>query len=83
MFGAQRSIAFRMRAKREPDPRLTCTWLIPAMWYSTGSSAVMILTSGRFSSLSARVERRRLARSRRPRDEDDPFGRLMMRRNQR
>ena len=53
MFGAARSIAFRMRANVSPIRGLTWTWLMPLTWYSTGSSAVMILTSDRLSSESA------------------------------
>ena len=53
MFGAWRSIARRMRLKSSPMLCRTWHWLIPARLYSTGSSAVMILTSGRFSSRSA------------------------------
>ena len=33
-------------AKVRPMPSLTCSWLTPLRLYSTGSSAVMMLTSG-------------------------------------
>ena len=49
-----RAAQHRLQDAREvdsPNARiLTWTWLMPLMWYSTGSSAVMILTSGRLSS---------------------------------
>ncbi len=53
MLGAWRSMARRMRWKSSPMRCLTSHWLMPARWYSTGSSAVMILTSGLFSVFSA------------------------------
>ena len=33
--------------------RLTPIWLIPGIWYSTGSSIVMMFSSSLFSSCSA------------------------------
>ena len=71
MFGAWRSIARRMRAKSSPIWCRTWHWLMPARWYSTGFSAVMILTFGPVQLLERGVERRRLARAGRPGDEED------------
>jgi hypothetical protein len=31
--------------ERQPDLRLTWIWLMPSIWYSTGSSMVMIFLS--------------------------------------
>src|SRR5258708_15831383 len=47
MFGAWRRIERRAIEKLSPTASLTCTWLMPASWYSTGSSTVIILRSGR------------------------------------
>jgi hypothetical protein len=46
MFGAWRRIERRAALKVSPMSARTCTWLMPAIWYSTGSSTVMILRSG-------------------------------------
>jgi hypothetical protein len=81
MFGAARSIAFRMRAKVSPIFGLTWTWLSPRMWYSTGSSAVMILTSGRLSSESAAYSVVVFPEPVGPVTSTMPFGRLIARRN--
>ena len=40
-------------AKFRPISSCICTWLMPCRLYSTGSSAVLMFTSGLFSSLSA------------------------------
>jgi hypothetical protein len=40
-------------AKSSPICGLAWIWLMPSIWYSTGSSTVMILTSGVLSLLSA------------------------------
>ena len=47
MFGACRSMERNAAGNVMPMSALTCTWLMPAIWYSTGSSTVMILRSGR------------------------------------
>ena len=47
MFGAWRSIERSAAGKVMPISAFTCTWLMPFIWYSTGSSTVMILRSGR------------------------------------
>ena len=51
--GSARSIARSPLAKVRPAFRFTCSWLTPAIWYSTGSSIVMMLRSGSLISLSA------------------------------
>ena len=51
--GSARSIARRPLAKVSPALRFTWSWLMPASWYSTGSSIVMMLRSGSLISLSA------------------------------
>ena len=48
MFGACRSIERSAAGNVIPMLVLTGTWLIPLIWYSTGSSTVMILRSGLF-----------------------------------
>ncbi len=48
MFGACRSIARNAAAKVMPVSARTGTWLMPLIWYSTGSSTVMIFRSGWF-----------------------------------
>ena len=47
MSGSQRRIDRKADAKVSPALALVCTWLMPASRYSTGSSTVMTLTSGR------------------------------------
>ena len=47
---------------------------MPSIWYSTGSSTVMMLFSGVFSDAERRVERRRFARAGRPGDEHGAVG---------
>ena len=46
MFGSWRRNAFRADENDSPTASLTSTWLMPSRLYSTGSSAVMMLTSG-------------------------------------
>ena len=46
MFGAWRSMDRSAAGNVMPMSELTCTWLMPLIWYSTGSSTVMILRSG-------------------------------------
>jgi len=53
MLGAWRIMARRMRWKVNPISCRTSDWLMPAMLYSMGFSAVMIFTSGRLSFFSA------------------------------
>ena len=53
MLGAWRSIERRIAMKVSPMRSRTSHWLMPERLYSTGSSAVMIFLSGRFSSWSA------------------------------
>ena len=52
MSGSWRRIERSAEAKVRPAFALICTWLMPARRYSTGSSTVMMLTSGRLSWLS-------------------------------
>ena len=51
--GSARIIARRPLAKVRPAWSLTCTWVIPSIWRSTGSSMVMMFFSGVLTSLSA------------------------------
>ena len=44
--GSERTIERRPAANVSPAFRLTCTWVSPGIWYSTGSSIVMMLRSG-------------------------------------
>ena len=53
MSGSARSIERRPAAKVSPALRLTCIWLMPGIWYSTGSSIVMMFFSTLLSVLSA------------------------------
>ncbi len=46
LSGSWRRIERRPRAKLSPFFSFTGTWVIPGIWYSTGSSMVMILSSG-------------------------------------
>ena len=46
MFGAWRRMDLRAAEKSSPTSLLTWTWLMPLIWYSTGSSTVMIFLSG-------------------------------------
>ena len=69
--------------EREPDLRLTCTWWMPPISYSTGSSAVRMLMFGLVDPVEARVERGRLAGAGRAGDEDDAVGPLDQRVHQR
>ena len=41
MSGSERKMLRNAAAKVIPALVLTCTWLTPASWYSTGSSTVM------------------------------------------
>src|SRR5450756_2227753 len=50
--GSHRRIDRKAPAKVRPAFGLTCTWLMPASRYSTGSSTVMTLISGRETALS-------------------------------
>ena len=52
MSGSERRIERSAAAKDRPALLLTCTWLTPGSRYSTGSSTVMMLTSGRLTTLS-------------------------------
>ena len=47
MSGSERKIDRRAAAKVKPALGFTCTWLMPGIRYSTGSSTVTMLTSGR------------------------------------
>ena len=49
MSGSERRIERSADAKVRPALGLVCTWLMPASRYSTGSSTVITLTSGRLS----------------------------------
>ena len=53
MSGSERRMAGSTAAKVRPALKLTWTWLMPSIRYSTGSSTVITLTSGR--AISARV----------------------------
>src|SRR5574341_1338827 len=53
MSGSWRRKDRRAAAKLRPISSFICTWLMPARLNSTGSSAVMMLTSSLFSSDSA------------------------------
>ena len=53
MSGSARSIERRPRAKVSPPFGFTCIWLMPASWYSTGSSMVMMFLSIELTALSA------------------------------
>ena len=53
MFGAWRSIERKAAANVIPTSLRTCTWFMPVIWYSTGSSTVMIFRSGWFRKFSA------------------------------
>ena len=68
--GVGRRIERSALANVRPAFGFTCTWLMPAMRYSTGSSTVMTLISGLRDRVQRRVERRRLARTGRAGDED-------------
>ena len=46
IFGAWRRIERKAAGKVMPISGFTGTWLIPFIWYSIGSSTVMILRSG-------------------------------------
>ncbi len=50
--GSERKIDRSADANVSPALRFTCTWLMPGMRYSTGSSTVMTLISGRATWLS-------------------------------
>ena len=50
--GSERRIAGSTAANVRPALWLTCTWLTPGSRYSTGSSTVMMLTSGLLISVS-------------------------------
>ena len=50
--GSERRIERRAAAKVSPALGLACTWLMPGSRYSTGSSTVMTLISGRLTTLS-------------------------------
>jgi hypothetical protein len=52
MSGSDRRIERSAAAKFRPALLLTWTWLMPGSRYSTGSSTVMMLTSGLFTTLS-------------------------------
>ena len=49
MLGSCRRKARKEAAKFNPICSFICTWLTPANWNSTGSSAVMMFVSGVFS----------------------------------
>ena len=51
--GSARSIERSPRAKVSPALRLTCSWLTPGSWYSTGSSIVMMFLSIELIAFSA------------------------------
>ena len=51
MSGSDRRIERSAEAKVRPAFGLTCTWFTPGRRYSTGSSTVMMLTSGRLTTL--------------------------------
>ena len=53
MSGSARIIARRPVAKPRPARGLTCTWVTPSSWYSTGSSIVTMFFSGVLSTPSA------------------------------
>ena len=53
MSGSWRTIERSAWAKSSPICGLAWIWLMPSIWYSTGSSTVMILTSAVLSLLSA------------------------------
>ena len=53
MSGSWRTIERSAWAKSRPICGLAWIWLMPSIWYSTGSSTVMILTSAVLSLLSA------------------------------
>ena len=44
--GSWRTMVRRPLAKVRPILGLTCIWLMPFIWYSIGSSTVMMFTSG-------------------------------------
>ena len=50
--GSDRRIERSARAKVSPALALVCTWLMPGSRYSTGSSTVITLISGRLTTLS-------------------------------
>ena len=51
--GSARRIERRPTAKSRPALRLTPIWLTPGIWYSTGSSIVMMFLAALLISLSA------------------------------
>ena len=51
---------------------LTCVWLTPGIWYSIGSSIVMMFVRPDLIERDRRAERRRLAAAGRADDEDHP-----------
>ena len=52
MSGSWRRIVRSPLAKLSPTRSLICTWLTPPIWYSTGSSRVTMLLSGRITEAS-------------------------------
>ncbi len=52
MSGSDRRIDRSAEANVSPALLFVCTWLMPASRYSTGSSTVMTLTSGRLTMFS-------------------------------
>ncbi len=69
MSGSCRRNARRAVAKFSPISSCICTWLMPCRLYSTGSSAVLMFAPALFRSDERRVERGRLARAGRARDQ--------------
>ncbi len=53
LSGSWRRMERRPRAKVSPFFSLTGIWVMPSIWYSTGSSMVTILSSGDLISVSA------------------------------
>ena len=64
----------RPRAKVRPFFSLTGIWVMPRIWYSTGSSMVMILSSSVLISLDRGVQRGGLAAAGRPGDQHHAVG---------
>ena len=78
MLGAWRSMARRILPNVSPIASRTWHWLMPAKLYSTGSSAVMILRSGRLSSFRAPYRVVVLPEPVGPVTRKMPLGRLMI-----
>ena len=74
MSGSERRIERRAAAKVMPALLLTCTWLMPARRYSTGSSTVMMFFDSSLRMLRVAYSVVDLPEPGRPGDEDRAVG---------